>query len=67
MPDLEQARLVAKTLEDLKLHSEIRRIEGMLSVERPPMGLILTQIANLKAKLTRAQRLAIMLEAMLEK
>jgi hypothetical protein len=67
MPDLEQARLVAEALQDLKLQTEIRRIEQILLVKKPPVTIIIMKIANLKAKLTRAQRLAIMLEAMLEK
>jgi hypothetical protein len=67
MPDLEQARLVAEALQNLKLQTEIRRIEQILLVKKPPVTIIIMELANLKAKLIRAQRLAIMLEAMLEK
>lgn len=64
--DLEQARLTVKTLEDLKLHTEIRHLKRGLFVVQPSTKMTMIRAAGLKVRLTRALRLVEMLEAMLK-
>jgi hypothetical protein len=69
MPDLEHAREAAGSLE-LLLNSiclDGRHLAGGLEAVKPPVDIALMRAASLKAKLTRAQRLVILLEAVLSK
>jgi hypothetical protein len=64
--DLDLELQVTDALEDLKLDLDIKHLANGLKVVDPSLEITRMRISALRAKLTRAQRLTIQLEALLK-
>jgi hypothetical protein len=64
--DLDLPLQVTDTLEALKLDLDIKHLANGLKVVDPSLEITRMRISALRAKLTRAQRLTIQLEALLK-